>query len=49
MTGKAHDHFILLQQGSLNFPFWGNQTLQVYDSMVILKNFPCNVLFGLVI
>ena len=36
-----------LMQGSLNYPFWRYQTIQM---LVILRDFPCHsALFGLVI
>ena len=37
----------LISQGSLNYPFWGNQTMQMHGNF---EGFPLNsALFGLVI
>ena len=39
-----------VNQGSLDYPFWKYQTIQMFQMLVILRDFPCNsALFGLVI
>ncbi len=44
---RGHQSIHLIEQGSLNYPFWRYQTIQMYGTF---EGFPLNsVLFGLVI